>query len=76
MEENERIVLTAPLSKYEDDEVVNTFLKCVRGSPRGCGTTQTLDGIVLFSQPQLQEQPFTHMIHDGSSRDRPNARSS
>jgi len=31
MEENERIVATAPLSKYEDDEVVNTFLKCVSG---------------------------------------------
>lgn len=29
MEENKRIVATAPLSKYEDDEVVNTFLKCV-----------------------------------------------
>ena len=27
MEENERIVATAPLSKYEDDEVVNKFVK-------------------------------------------------
>ena len=31
MEENERIIATASLSKYEDDEVVNTFLKCVSG---------------------------------------------
>ena len=31
MKHNERIVVTAPLSKYEDDEVVNTFLKCVSG---------------------------------------------
>ena len=33
IEKNERIVATAPLSKYEDDEIVNTLLKCVRGSP-------------------------------------------
>jgi hypothetical protein len=32
MEKHERIIATAPLSKYEDDEVVNTFLKCVSGS--------------------------------------------
>jgi hypothetical protein len=32
MEEKERIVATAPLSKYEDEEVVNMFLKCVSGS--------------------------------------------
>lgn len=27
MEENERIVATAPLSKYEDDEAVNKFVE-------------------------------------------------
>ena len=58
-EAHERIVTTAPLSKYEDDEDVNTFLTCVRGSPRGCGTAKTLDVIVLFSQSRLQEQLLT-----------------
>lgn len=33
MEENGRIVVTAPLSKYEDDEVVNTFSTCAREFP-------------------------------------------
>ena len=73
MEENGRIVATAPLSKYEDDEVVNTFLKCMSGSPSGCGAAKTLDAIVPFSQPRLQEQLLPHMIHDGSSRDHPNS---
>ena len=52
-EANERIVTTAPLSKYEDDEVVNTFLKCASS---GCGAAKTLDAIVPCSQPRLQEQ--------------------
>lgn len=38
MEENGRIVATAPLSKYEDDEVVNTFLKYMSGSPSSCSS--------------------------------------
>jgi hypothetical protein len=33
MEENDRIVTTVPLSKYEDITLVNTFLKCVRSPP-------------------------------------------
>ena len=38
MEENGRVVATAPLSKYEDDEVVNTFLKYMSGSPSSCSS--------------------------------------
>ena len=52
-EAHERIVATAPLSKYEDNEVVNTFLKCASG---GCGAAKTLDAIVPCSQPRLQEK--------------------
>jgi hypothetical protein len=56
MEENERIVATAPLSKYEDEEVVNTFLKCI------------CSAIVPFLQSSLQQ--LLHMIHNGFVRDR------
>ena len=57
-EANERIVTTTPY-KYEDDEDVNTFLKCVRGSQRGCGTAKTVNAIVPCSQPRLQELLLT-----------------
>jgi len=73
---NERIVVTAPLSKYDDDKVVNTFLKCVSNSPSSCGAAMRFTAIVPRSPRQLQEQLFTGMIHGGSSRDHPTARSS
>jgi hypothetical protein len=56
MEENGRVVATTPLSKYEDDEVVNTFLKYMSGSPSSCNAAKILGAIVPFSPPRLQEQ--------------------
>ena len=56
MEENGRVVATAPLSKYEDDEVVNTFLKYMSGSPSGCAQLIHVRAIIPCSQPRLQEQ--------------------
>jgi hypothetical protein len=58
MKENERIVATAPLNKYEDGEVVNRFLKCMRGSPDDCGAALTGNAIVPFSPPRLQEKLY------------------
>ena len=51
MEENERIVATAPLNKYEDEEVVNTFLKCVNDSLKQMWRSTTVSAIVPFSRP-------------------------
>jgi hypothetical protein len=56
MEKNERSVVTAPLSKYEDDEVVNTFSKYVSELPRDCGAALTHKAIVPCSPPRLQEK--------------------
>ena len=56
MEHNERILTTAPLSKYKDDKVVNRFLKCVCGSPGSCDAALTLTAIVPFSPHRLQEK--------------------
>lgn len=56
MGKHERIVTTVPLSKYEDDEGVNRFLKCVSDSPSSCDATLTLSAIVPFSPHRLQEK--------------------
>ena len=55
-EAHERIVATAPLSKYEDNEVVNTFVEMLQRLPWQLWPAQTLDAIVPCSQPRLQEQ--------------------
>ena len=55
-EANERIVTTAPLSKDEDDEVVNTFVEMLKRLPWQLWPAQTLDAILPCSQPRLQEQ--------------------
>ena len=57
MEEYERIVATASLSKYEDDEIVNKFV-ILRRFRWWLRPAQTLDAIILPSQPRLQEQQF------------------
>ena len=55
-EAHERIVATAPLSKYEDNEVVNTFVEMLQRLPWQLWPAQTLDAIVPCSQPRLQEK--------------------
>ena len=54
-EAHERIVTTTPY-KYEDDEVVNTFVEMLQRLPWQLWPAQTLDAIVPCSQPRLQEQ--------------------
>jgi hypothetical protein len=70
-EANERIVTTTPY-KYEDDEVVNKFVEMFQRFPWRLWPAKTLDAIVPCSQPRLQEQLFTRIIHDGWSRKRAN----
>ena len=56
MEHNERILTTTPLSKYEDNEVVNRFLNACAAPLHDCGATFTPIAIVPFSAPRLQEK--------------------
>ena len=56
MGKHERIVATVPLSKYEEYEGVNRFLKYASNSPGSCGAALTLNAIVPFSPHRLQEK--------------------
>ena len=57
IERHERIVTTASLSKYEDDETVNKFV-ILRRFRWWLRPAQPLDAIIPLSQPRLQEQQF------------------
>lgn len=55
IEVHERIVTTTPY-KYEDDKIVNKFAEILRRLPWRSWPSQTLETIVPFSTPRLQEQ--------------------